>query len=48
LQALPTEFVPSGYRDALADEKELAAEIERTQAILEKRKPLYLPARQKG
>ena len=47
LEGLPNKVMAAEYRTALPDEKELAAEIERTQAIIEKRKPLLLPSRQK-
>lgn len=38
LEGLPNKVMASEYRMALPDEKELAAEIERTQALLEARK----------
>jgi predicted nuclease of restriction endonuclease-like (RecB) superfamily len=38
LEGLPNKVMASEYRTALPDEKELAAEIERTQALLEDRK----------
>jgi len=38
LEGLPNKVMASEYRTALPDEKELAAEIERTQALLQKRK----------
>lgn len=38
LEGLPNKVMASEYRTALPDEKELAAEIERTQALLEERK----------
>jgi len=48
LEGLPNKVMASEYRTALPDEKELAAEIERTQAILQSRKPPLLPSRQAG
>lgn len=48
LEGLPNKVMAAEYRTALPDEKELVAVIERTQAIIEKRKPLLLPSRQKG
>ncbi|GAB4341542.1 MAG: hypothetical protein Kow0099_18400 [Candidatus Abyssubacteria bacterium] len=38
LEGLPDKVMASEYRTALHDEKELAAEIERTRALLEKQK----------
>jgi hypothetical protein len=38
LEGLPNKVMASEYRMALPDEKELAAEIERTRALLEDRK----------
>jgi predicted nuclease of restriction endonuclease-like (RecB) superfamily len=38
LEGLPNKVLASEYRTVLPDEKELAAEIERTQALLEERK----------
>ncbi|MFZ0931354.1 MAG: PDDEXK nuclease domain-containing protein [Syntrophobacteraceae bacterium] len=38
LEGLPNKVMAAEYRTALPDEKELAAEIERTQALLEERK----------
>ncbi|MCF6291459.1 MAG: PDDEXK nuclease domain-containing protein, partial [Desulfobacterales bacterium] len=38
LEGLPNKVMASEYRTALPDEKELAAEIERTQALLQARK----------
>jgi hypothetical protein len=38
LEGLPNKVLASEYRTVLPDEKELAAEIERTQAMLEERK----------
>jgi len=38
LEGLPNKVMASEYRTALPDEKELAAEIERTQVLLQKRK----------
>ena len=46
-EGLSNKVMAAEYQTALPDEKELAAEIERTQAIIEKRKPLLLPSRQK-
>ncbi|MDY6831928.1 MAG: PDDEXK nuclease domain-containing protein [Thermodesulfobacteriota bacterium] len=40
LEGLPSKVMASEYRTALPNEKELAAEIERTQALLEERKML--------
>lgn len=40
LEGLPNKVMASEYRTALPDEKELAAEIERTQILLEERKKL--------
>ncbi len=40
LEGLPNKVLASEYRTVLPDEKELAAEIERTQAMLEHRKVL--------
>lgn len=40
LEGLPNKVLASEYRTVLPDEKELAAEIERTQAVLERRKVL--------
>jgi len=42
LERLPNKVMASEYRMALPDEKELAAEIERTRALLEDRKRLDL------
>ena len=38
LEGLPNKVMASEYRTALPDERDLAAEIERTQALLEQRK----------
>jgi hypothetical protein len=38
LEGLPNKVMASEYRTALPDEKELAAELERTQAILADRR----------
>jgi hypothetical protein len=38
LEGLPNKVMASEYRTALLDEKELAAEIERTQVLLQDRK----------
>ncbi len=40
LEGLPNKVLASEYRTVLPDEKELAAEIERTQALLERRRSL--------
>ena len=40
LEGLPNKVMASEYRTALPDEKELAAEIERTQTLLEDRKKI--------
>jgi predicted nuclease of restriction endonuclease-like (RecB) superfamily len=42
LEGLPNKVLAAEYRTALPDEKELAAEIERTQALLEKRKRIAI------
>ena len=42
LEGLPNKVMASEYRTALPDEKELAAEIERTQALLEDRKRIAI------
>ena len=42
LEGLPNKVMASEYRTALPDEKELAAEIERTQVILQGRKKITL------
>lgn len=42
LEGLPNKVMASEYRTALPDEKELAAEIERTQALLQDRKKITL------
>jgi hypothetical protein len=42
LEGLPNKVMAAEYRTALPDEKELAAEIERTQAMLQDRKRLVL------
>jgi len=42
LEGLPNKVMAAEYRTALPDEKELAAEIERTQALLEERKRIAL------
>jgi len=44
LEGLPNKVMASEYRTALPDEKELAAEIERTQALLQYRKRIALPS----
>jgi hypothetical protein len=38
LDRLPNQVLAAEYRTALPDEKELAAEIERTRAVLERRR----------
>ncbi|HPC17197.1 MAG TPA: PDDEXK nuclease domain-containing protein [Candidatus Hydrogenedentes bacterium] len=43
LEGLPNKVMASEYRTALPDEKELTAEIERTQALLQERKRLAVP-----
>jgi predicted nuclease of restriction endonuclease-like (RecB) superfamily len=43
LEGLPNKVMASEYRTALPDEKELAAEIERTQALLQDRKRIAIP-----
>lgn len=43
LEGLPNKVMASEYRTALPDEKALAAEIERTRAILQRRKDMALP-----
>jgi hypothetical protein len=53
LEGLPNKVMAAEYRTALPGEKELAAEIERTQAMLQDRKRLSLvsaiaPAAKKG
>lgn len=45
LEGLPNKVMASEYRTALPDEEELAAEIERTQAILEERKKTTVTSR---
>jgi hypothetical protein len=47
LEGLPNKVMAEEYRTALPDEKELAAEIERTQAMLQDRKRLSLVWRKK-
>jgi len=47
LEGLPNKVMAAEYRTALPDEKTLAAEIERTQEFLRKRKDLQLPPPQK-
>jgi len=42
LEGLPNKVMASEYRTALPGEKELAAEIERTQALLQDRKRIAL------
>ena len=42
LEGLPNKVMASEYRTALPDEKELAAEIERTQAMLQDRKRIAI------
>ena len=45
LEGLSNKVMAAEYRTALPDEKELAAEIERTRTIIEKRKPLKVMKR---
>ncbi len=45
LEGLPNKVLASEYRTVLPDEKELAAEIERTQALLERRSFLVAPGK---
>jgi len=45
LEGLPNKVLASEYRTVLPDEKELAAEIERTQALLERRSSLVAPGK---
>lgn len=47
LEGLPNKVMAAEYRTALPDEKELAAEIERTQAMIQGRKRLPLVLRKK-
>jgi hypothetical protein len=42
LEGLPNKVMAAEYRTALPDERDLAAEIERTQAMLQDRKRLVL------
>jgi hypothetical protein len=42
LEGLPNKVMASEYRTALPDEKELAAEIKRTQAMLQSRQGISL------
>jgi hypothetical protein len=42
LEGLPNKIMASEYRTALPDEKELAAEIKRTQVLLKARKKIAL------
>jgi hypothetical protein len=44
LEGLPNKVMASEYRTTLPNEKALAAEIERTQAILQRHKGLALPS----
>jgi len=44
LEGLPNKVMASEYRTTLPDEKALAAEIERTQAVLRRRKDIALPS----
>jgi len=46
LEGLPNKVMASEYRMALPDEKELAAEIERTQALIQERKRIALTSLQ--
>jgi hypothetical protein len=43
LEGLPNKVMASEYRTTLPGEKELAAEIERTRAALERRRHITLP-----
>jgi hypothetical protein len=43
LEGLPNKVMAAEYRTALPNEKELAAEIERTQALLQDRKRINRP-----
>lgn len=45
LEGLPNKVLAAEYRTVLPDEKELAAEIERTQALLERRRALAAPGK---
>lgn len=45
LEGLPNKVMASEYRTTLPDEKRLVAEIERTRAVLEGRKPPSLTGR---
>jgi len=47
LEGLPNKVMAAEYRTALPDEKELAAEIKRTQAMIQGRKRLPLVLRKK-
>lgn len=44
LEGLPNKVMASEYRTTLPGEKELAAEIERTRAALERRRHITLPS----
>jgi hypothetical protein len=48
LEGLPNKVMASEYRTALPDEKELAAEIERTQVMLRDRKRITLTSSEVG
>jgi len=48
LEGLPNKVMAAEYRTALPDEKTLAAEIRRSQEILEKHKRFPLPAGKNG
>ena len=48
LEGLPNKVMASEYRTALPDEKELAAEIERTQVMLQGRKRITLTSSEVG
>jgi predicted nuclease of restriction endonuclease-like (RecB) superfamily len=48
LEGLPNKVMASEYRTALPDEKELAAEIERTQVMLQDRKRITLSSSELG
>ena len=47
LEGLPNKVMAAEYRTALPDEKTLAAEIRRTQEVLEERKALSLMPKDK-
>jgi hypothetical protein len=47
LEGLPNKVMAAEYQTVLPDEKTLAAEIRRTQKILQERKALFLPGQKK-